>query len=174
MSEKDRSNQRYTPQGDREVAVAMIFARVESEWSLVFVTSRNHPDKLTLPKGGWESYETVEDAARREAVEESGARCQPSTSLETWQHQVYPNHGKHLRSVFHVIPLLFDHFDGEWLEQQERKRFLIPVTQIIDCSGQTTVMLENEVYRLNQEFVEIVSHHFRNEAFRDLFKMMTS
>ena len=41
--------------------------------SILFVTSRSGPG-LVLPKGGWESDETVESAATREAVEEAGVR----------------------------------------------------------------------------------------------------
>ncbi|CUG30782.1 NUDIX hydrolase-like, putative [Bodo saltans] len=171
MGVKDRSTQRYTPNGDREVAVALILAQpVAGEWALVFVTSRNHASKLTLPKGGWESFESVEEAARREAIEESGAHCIRCASLEAWEHQEFINSGKQSRCLLHVVPLLFERFEDTWLEQAERKRFLIPVEQI--TNGNSTLNIENEEFTIKKEFVDVVRQHFKNDVFLALLKTL--
>lgn len=173
---KDRSTQRYTVDGRREVAVALILAHDPQGWGLVFVTSRNHVDKLTLPKGGWESFETVEHAALREAHEEGGVVCQPLPKDAVgphWQHRTADreNDRKGSKNLLHVIPLVFEKFDNQWLEQFERRRFIIPAVDVIESES---VSVGTEKFRVKSEFRRIVVDHFCDENFLAILSEITS
>ncbi|GAB4848608.1 hypothetical protein Ancab_003314 [Ancistrocladus abbreviatus] len=54
------------------------------ELEVVMVSTPNRHD-LVFPKGGWETDETVEDAACREAFEEAGVRGIIKAELGEWQ-----------------------------------------------------------------------------------------
>ena len=88
-----RSKQRYDAGGIRLVAVCAAVRKGK----VVLISSRSKPEWI-LPKGGWETDETAEEAARREAREEAGVdgtiglalggACRVQRRLLRWRAQV--------------------------------------------------------------------------------------
>lgn len=78
FSRKGRDNQRYNSQGERLVAgclpVRIETGKTGSDGFSVLLINASKGEGLVLPKGGWETDESVEAAARRETVEEAGVR----------------------------------------------------------------------------------------------------
>ncbi|KAK9790526.1 hypothetical protein WJX73_010660 [Symbiochloris irregularis] len=80
FARQGRELQRYGSNGERLVA-GCIPVRIikpgttEQRVEILLISSRGG-DGLVIPKGGWETDETVEDAAARETVEEAGVRGQ--------------------------------------------------------------------------------------------------
>uniref|UniRef100_A0A5B7CEV1 Nudix hydrolase domain-containing protein n=1 Tax=Davidia involucrata TaxID=16924 RepID=A0A5B7CEV1_DAVIN len=70
-----RHQQRYEA-GCRLVAGCVPYKYRDSDESIVEVLMINSPSGpgLLFPKGGWENDETVEEAAKREAIEEAGVK----------------------------------------------------------------------------------------------------
>lgn len=161
MSEqiKDRSSQRYAPSGAREVAVAVILApsthithrrSVASpatppsgpldELGMWFVTSRNHKDRLTPPKGGWELFdETVVAAAQREAVEEAGIDSEPwisPPSEATTGVLLREACGKKNKPErYHFVVLKATNYHTTFLESRERRRFCLSIADVLESNG---------------------------------------
>jgi len=78
FARQGRHNQRYSAEGERLVA-GCLPVRAERGQSgpgavRVLLIGASSGGGLVLPKGGWETDETVQDAARRETVEEAGVR----------------------------------------------------------------------------------------------------
>lgn len=70
---------RYNPEtGARQVAGVVVLSNACTNHELnryvLCITSSRHPNKLVLPKGGWEIHESVEEAALRECWEEAGVK----------------------------------------------------------------------------------------------------
>lgn len=55
-------------------------ARLDDEQVLI-ISSSKHPDEWILPKGGWESDETLVECALREAEEEAGVSTVASAGI---------------------------------------------------------------------------------------------
>lgn len=76
---RDTAKDRFNPTtGARLVAGVVALSNKLSHPSeephkyVLCVSSSRHPNKVVLPKGGWEFHETVEEAALRECWEEAG------------------------------------------------------------------------------------------------------
>mmetsp|Transcript_17342 Transcript_17342/g.33998 ORF Transcript_17342/g.33998 Transcript_17342/m.33998 type:complete len:178 (-) Transcript_17342:89-622(-) len=65
-----RENQRYDDSGRRLTAGCVVRRGDE----VLMISSSKDPNKFIIPKGGWENDETIEEAAMRETLEESGVR----------------------------------------------------------------------------------------------------
>lgn len=69
---------RFSPEGARLVAGVIVLSNEISHPGepagkyVLCISSSRHPNKVVLPKGGWEDHETVEEAALRECWEEAG------------------------------------------------------------------------------------------------------
>ncbi|KAJ3092184.1 hypothetical protein HK102_010003 [Quaeritorhiza haematococci] len=73
--------------GIRQVAgVVPILTTETKEKHIVLITSRKRPGEWILPKGGWESDETPEESAIREAYEEAGLRGHTTRELGLFDH----------------------------------------------------------------------------------------
>ena len=72
--DKNRSKQKYDPDGNRLVAGCIPVRKREGSdvIEILLVSSRRDDSKYILPKGGWEQDEGLEDAAKRETLEEAG------------------------------------------------------------------------------------------------------
>ncbi|CCG80596.1 Diphosphoinositol polyphosphate phosphohydrolase aps1 [Taphrina deformans PYCC 5710] len=76
---RDIAKDRFNPDtGARLVAGVVVLSNLTSHPSevphkyVLCVSSSRHPNKVVLPKGGWEYHESVEEAALRECWEEAG------------------------------------------------------------------------------------------------------
>lgn len=76
---RDVAKDRFNPStGARLVAGVVALSNIVSHPTeppgkyVLCVSSSRHPNKVVLPKGGWESHESVEEAALRECWEEAG------------------------------------------------------------------------------------------------------
>lgn len=76
---RETAKDRFNPvTGARLVAGVVVLSNTVSHPSeepgkyVLCVSSSRHPNKVVLPKGGWEFNETVEEAALRECWEEAG------------------------------------------------------------------------------------------------------
>lgn len=82
QARRGRDLQRYTENKERLVAGCIPVRLVERKdgvrsLEVLLITSRNQNQGkrgLVLPKGGWETDESLEDAATRETLEEAGVR----------------------------------------------------------------------------------------------------
>lgn len=69
----ERKDQRYTADGVRLVVGAVPFLVREGTLLVIMITAAKHPEEVSLPKGGWESWdETMAAGAARETWEEGG------------------------------------------------------------------------------------------------------
>ncbi|KAF3796914.1 Diphosphoinositol polyphosphate phosphohydrolase [Nymphaea thermarum] len=66
-----RHNQRYE-NGCRLIAGCVPYKLTDQKILEVLVVKAQKSDTVLIPKGGWENDESVEEAARREAMEEAG------------------------------------------------------------------------------------------------------
>lgn len=76
---RDSVKDRFNPvTGARLVAGVVVLSNTKSHPSedpgkyVLCISSSRHPNKVVLPKGGWEFHESVEEAALRECWEEAG------------------------------------------------------------------------------------------------------
>ena len=64
-----RQGQRYSAETNaRQVAACIVLD--QSKCRVLLITSKRHPEKWVVPKGGWESDEQLPECALREAWEE--------------------------------------------------------------------------------------------------------
>lgn len=109
---------------------------VEQNVEVLMITSQ-HGQKLVFPKGGWETDETVEQAACREAFEEAGVRGLLHAHLGTWdfksKHQQGVNCPEGLCRA-RMFPLAVTDQLDLWPEQHLRRRQWFSVSEaILNC-----------------------------------------
>ncbi|KJE90555.1 hypothetical protein CAOG_008552 [Capsaspora owczarzaki ATCC 30864] len=105
--------------GVRQVAGCVITRRdTGGQREILLVTSRAKQEWI-LPKGGWESDESIEESARREAIEEAGIVGRITRSLGSVQ--VASKNGNST-SCIHWFELAVDQVLDQWPEQRERSR----------------------------------------------------
>eukprot|EP01023_Acetabularia_acetabulum_P002419 TRINITY_DN10964_c0_g1_i3.p2 TRINITY_DN10964_c0_g1~~TRINITY_DN10964_c0_g1_i3.p2 ORF type:complete len:192 (+),score=42.07 TRINITY_DN10964_c0_g1_i3:100-675(+) len=132
-----RQFQRYGEGGERLVAgcIPVKFndgMEMPENILVLQVTSRNG-NGWVFPKGGWETNETVEQAAERETMEEAGVRGDlmgdvlgafPFQSRKEGQGQC----------IAHMFVMLVQEELSKWPEQKERGRRWVSVQEAIaDC-----------------------------------------
>uniref|UniRef100_A0A7N0T6M4 Nudix hydrolase domain-containing protein n=2 Tax=Kalanchoe fedtschenkoi TaxID=63787 RepID=A0A7N0T6M4_KALFE len=98
---------------------------------VLMISSPSGPG-LLFPKGGWENDETVEEAAKREAVEEAGVRGELMDLLgyyyfknKTQQDEFSPE-GSCKAAIFAL--LVKEELDS-WPEQNMRVRIWLPISE---------------------------------------------
>ncbi|XP_010673019.2 nudix hydrolase 16, mitochondrial [Beta vulgaris subsp. vulgaris] len=111
--------------------------RTESEKvvEVLMINSTSGPG-LLFPKGGWENDETVEEAARREAMEEAGVKGDLLDCLG-----YYSFKSKTLQDDFSpeglckaaMFALLVKEELEYWPEQSTRQRIWLNITEALDC-----------------------------------------
>ncbi|CED84221.1 Diadenosine and diphosphoinositol polyphosphate phosphohydrolase [Phaffia rhodozyma] len=99
----------------RTVCVAIPYDQATDR--ILMVTSRKHPTKWILPKGGWEEGESLGEAARREAREEAGVVSLPFEIPPTAIH-VNQDH----KTIYHYFHLPVISLSIHFLEDTQRKR----------------------------------------------------
>lgn len=138
FSRKGRDNQRYSTDGQRLVAgclpVRIQIGETGPDAVRVLLINASRGEGLVFPKGGWETDETVEAAARRETVEEAGVRGNLEDEIlgsfgytsSKLAGVVVPNGFRNLAYIFvmHVTEEL-----SKWPEREKRTRHWVSVEE---------------------------------------------
>ncbi|KAL8153537.1 hypothetical protein V2J09_011297 [Rumex salicifolius] len=95
----------------------------------VLLVSSQKSQNMMFPKGGWELDETMEEAARRETLEEAGVIGKVQELLGTW-----PFKSKS-QDMFHdgyMFPLLVEKQLDQWSEKDFRQRKWVKVSEFME------------------------------------------
>ncbi|KAL5200042.1 hypothetical protein ABZP36_021245 [Zizania latifolia] len=91
VARQGRELQRYSDKTGGRIVVGCIPYRMrengEVEVLVISSQKKKKDDVVMFPKGGWELDESMDEAARREAMEEAGVRGEMGTSLGRWCYQ---------------------------------------------------------------------------------------
>ncbi|KAI8718388.1 Nudix hydrolase domain-containing protein [Fusarium sp. LHS14.1] len=113
-----RSKQRYNTKGERLVA-GIVPLTPDQNYVLLIQSTRRKG--WVLPKGGWESDETCQEAAEREAWEEAGITVQISYDLGDIDEKRAPKSSKD-RSRYHFFEGVVTGEYDDWPESHKRER----------------------------------------------------
>ncbi|KAI8050238.1 NUDIX hydrolase domain-like protein [Syncephalis plumigaleata] len=118
-SRHGRSLQVWNEDGAREVSVCIPIDLNTKQ--VLLVSSRSSPDRWILPKGGWESDETKQRSAEREAWEEAGVVGEIVNEIGVWNtfSKKKPDKAK---AQFTVFEMKVTKSHDTWPEQSFRKR----------------------------------------------------
>lgn len=108
----------YNSSGERLVAGVVPLTADQNHVLLIQSTRRKG---WVLPKGGWETDESCEEAASREAWEEGGITVQIDYSLSTIQEK-RPNKTSKERAIYYFYQATVLQEFEEWPEMQKRER----------------------------------------------------
>ncbi|XP_008240121.1 PREDICTED: nudix hydrolase 17, mitochondrial-like [Prunus mume] len=131
VSRTGRHMQRYD-KGCRQVVgcIPYRFRKTEQSSSLeeleVLVISSQKGQGMLFPKGGWEIDESIEDAAKRETLEEAGVIGHLGSKLGVWRYKSKSHGTVHEGYMF---PLLVQQQLDLWPEQSARKRQWMSVAE---------------------------------------------
>jgi len=117
-SRTGRSNQRYNPAGERLVAGVVPLSPDQNCVLLIQSTRRKG---WVLPKGGWETDESCEQAATREAWEEGGITVRIDYNLSSIEEKRAPKTSKE-RSVYYFFQCTVLEESDDWPERHKRER----------------------------------------------------
>ncbi|KAK1262981.1 hypothetical protein QJS04_geneDACA012018 [Acorus gramineus] len=130
---KQRSHQRYNDHGGRRI-VGCIPYRFKTSFNKstgengisvnqleVLVISSQNGGAILFPKGGWEEYESMEDAVLREAEEEAGVRGIIKDRLGKWIY-VSRRHKSNYEGV--MFSFIVKEELSEWLECHRERRWV--------------------------------------------------
>ena len=132
-----RSKQRYEFCPDTRATLRLVVGCVPYRWTsedseegaigldILLINSRKHPEEWVLPKGGWETDESLEDCATRETWEEAGCIGLLGDSLVR-NARVSGGKQQQLHTYF---ALEIVELKEAWPEVRERRRQFFPVTR---------------------------------------------
>ncbi|XP_078432694.1 nudix hydrolase 18, mitochondrial-like [Wolffia australiana] len=137
VARRGRELQRYNSQGHRLV-VGCIPYRLKAEnyrpcpeeiaLNLkVLIISSQKGHEIMFPKGGWETDETIEMAASREAVEEAGVVGHIEARLGKW---AFKSKTEDCSKVGYMFPMRVTEELGEWPEISSRRRCWVSVGEV--------------------------------------------
>ncbi|KAJ3675639.1 hypothetical protein LUZ60_004681 [Juncus effusus] len=127
VSRQGRELQRYTSSGGR-IVVGCVPYRINEKYSSsddiektveILVISSQKGHGMMFPKGGWETDETIKQAASREALEEAGVQGKLERRLGKWSYKS-KSHGIFYDGI--LFPLIVTDELTRWPEMQARKR----------------------------------------------------
>ncbi|KAJ6364558.1 hypothetical protein OIU76_029508 [Salix suchowensis] len=132
VSRTGRHLQRYK-KGRRQVVgcIPYRYTKVKGEDGLqVLVISSQKGKGMLFPKGGWESDETITQAALRETYEEAGVKGVVERQLGEWTFQSR-THGTDYEG--YMFPLQVTEVLNLWPEKTNRRRLWMSVTEAREC-----------------------------------------
>ncbi|KAB5560882.1 hypothetical protein DKX38_005839 [Salix brachista] len=107
------------------------YTKVKGEDGLqVLVISSQKGKGMLFPKGGWESDETITQAALRETYEEAGVKGVVERQLGEWTFQSR-THGTDYEG--YMFPLQVTEVLNLWPEKTNRRRLWMSVTEAREC-----------------------------------------
>ncbi|KAJ9457705.1 Nudix hydrolase 21 [Diplonema papillatum] len=115
---RGREKQRYHADGRRLCAGGVVIRKTEGAPQILLISS-TYNDDWTLPKGGWETDETVEEAAMRETREEAGVDCQLGPSLGEFE--VISSKGN--KSLWTMFVLHETAMHDDWAESTRKRKY---------------------------------------------------
>ncbi|KAF7085742.1 hypothetical protein CFC21_089139 [Triticum aestivum] len=136
VARQGRELQRYSASTGGRIVVGCIPYRMrdggdsDGEGELeVLVISSQKGHGMMFPKGGWELDESMDDAARREALEEAGVRGEMGKVLGCWHYQ-----SRRYQTTYEGImyPLRVTDELQQWPEMASRKRTWATVQQVME------------------------------------------
>ncbi|MQL94206.1 hypothetical protein Taro_026863 [Colocasia esculenta] len=92
----------------------------------VLVISSQKGQDILFPKGGWESDESIQEAARREAMEEAGVQGTVERILGKWR---YKSKAQDTYKLGYMFPLNVTEEMLHWPEMESRKRRWVTVAE---------------------------------------------
>ncbi|PKA57844.1 Nudix hydrolase 18, mitochondrial [Apostasia shenzhenica] len=134
VSRQGRQLQRYTSCGRRLVVGCIPYKLNIDETRKneidnvvqVLVISSQKGHGMMFPKGGWESDETIKQAASREALEEAGVQGHIESNLGRWMYKSNRNNVFYEGTMF---PLNVTEELACWPEMEVRKRRWVTVAE---------------------------------------------
>ncbi|KAG5935482.1 hypothetical protein E4U59_005596 [Claviceps monticola] len=129
QSRTGRNKQRYNSKGERLVAGVVPLSRDQKYVLLIQSTRRKG---WVLPKGGWESDETCEEAATREAWEEAGIIIQITYDLGAIEEKRPPKSSKDRSQYCFFQATVLDEV-ADWPERHKRERQWFTYNQALDA-----------------------------------------
>ncbi|EDQ89949.1 uncharacterized protein MONBRDRAFT_18868 [Monosiga brevicollis MX1] len=139
-----RDNQRYGADGTRLVSGCVPFRCTPAGLDVLLITNRKKTHWI-IPKGGWETDESAEEAAIRETYEEAGAQGTIVTKLVDRLHVGKKGQHQH----HHYYALLVDQILQHFPEQEQRQRRWFPINDALETC-QRDVMHE-AILKLKRE-----------------------
>ncbi|XP_077241121.1 nudix hydrolase 17, mitochondrial-like [Tasmannia lanceolata] len=134
VSRKGRQFQRYSQNGRRLVVGCIPYRfKIEKPGSndvdralevLVITPQKGHG--ILFPKGGWESDESMIQAAKREAFEEAGVQGRVQRKLGQWS---FKSKSQDVFHEGHMFPLLVTEQLDLWPEKETRQRKWVTVVE---------------------------------------------
>ncbi|XP_044436171.1 nudix hydrolase 21, chloroplastic [Triticum aestivum] len=129
-----RELQRYSASTGGRIVVGCIPYRVRDdngEVEVLVICSRKKGASagVLFPKGGWELDESMDEAARREALEEAGVRGETGPSLGRW---CYQSRSYEATYEGYMFPLRVTDELERWPEMSGRGRTWVTVQDAMD------------------------------------------
>uniref|UniRef100_A0A1D1YAC2 Nudix hydrolase 17, mitochondrial n=1 Tax=Anthurium amnicola TaxID=1678845 RepID=A0A1D1YAC2_9ARAE len=135
VARRGRQLQRYTSNGRRLVVGCIPYKfkaektpcmdAVDQALEVLVISSQKGQDIL-FPKGGWESDESIKDAARREAMEEAGVEGNVERVLGKWR---YKSKTQDSYKLGYMFPMNVTEELIHWPEMENRKRRWVTVAE---------------------------------------------
>lgn len=134
VARQGRDLQRYSASTGGRIVVGCIPYRIrerEGEEEIeVLVISSQKGHGMMFPKGGWEVDESMDEAARREALEEAGVRGDTEPVLGMWHYKSRRYHDQTYEGI--MFPLHVTHELLQWPEMSSRKRTWATVQEVME------------------------------------------
>ncbi|GFP56497.1 hypothetical protein ACSS6W_006791 [Trichoderma asperelloides] len=128
QSRTGRSKQRYNSQGERLVAGVVPLSADRNYVILIQSTRRKG---WVLPKGGWESDESCQESAVREAWEEAGITLSIDYDLGNFEEKRPPKTSKDRSRYYFYQGTVVEQLD-DWPEKDKREREWFTYTKAIE------------------------------------------
>ncbi|KAJ1653878.1 hypothetical protein IWQ61_006087 [Dispira simplex] len=115
---------------------------------ILLISSRQHPQRYILPKGGWERNETREEGAIRETFEEAGLQARVVHHLGTWD--LHPRKDiEHIKAEMAFYELAVEKVYDEWPEKEERRRIWVTFDEALGLLSNPIMLQAVEKCSLN-------------------------
>eukprot|EP00759_Apiculatamorpha_spiralis_P046602 PhF_6_TR42898/c0_g1_i3/m.64998/K07766/E3.6.1.52; diphosphoinositol-polyphosphate diphosphatase len=125
-SRQGRHQQRYHRDGARHITVGI--CTDDNKRVLLVQSTSKGKDKWVLPKGGWDSDETMEESVLREVWEEGGVRGVVAFHVDTFCHT---QEEKGTSGVYDVFVVLVSGIAEVFPEGKHRSRMWVPYEEAV-------------------------------------------
>ncbi|KAK1064132.1 hypothetical protein LTR74_008912 [Friedmanniomyces endolithicus] len=139
-----RDKQRYGPKGERLVAGVVPLSSDRTQVLLIQSSARKG---WVLPKGGWETDESQQEAACREAWEEAGIECKIEKDLgeieeKRTEVQIKKYGAAAPRALYRFFEVVVQEEKSSWPEAHKRDRQWMVYSKAKECLKDRPELLE--------------------------------